>query len=537
MTLALMVLGPVLRLGVLALLLDITAPADSAHLMPARPVIGITSVEDSQGRSVRKHLLVVDGEPFFPVGVSYHFTRHRDSWDDDLQSMRDLGLNTVRIDLGWRDVEPILPGHFRFSMLDEFLDRASYHGLYVIPVFSHTTRDFNTPLWFWALHGDWRVVDRDGNVPLDDLPCVNHPVYRDLQRRYMETAVDHIKGHPALLAYQVLNEPRYHQTELYDYNPLSISAFRRWLHQLYGSIDLLNEAWGTAYLSFDEAEPLRVAKNQYPREGPLLQQWSDWREYSYDNLADFTGELVRAVKGTDPSRPVIVAEMAWWWWGEQPYTGVSPLHIYQDADIVGYDLYPDSVEDASYFLLTSDMLSRHWQRPVWVMEMNRKDGNPSGEEIHRFMARAMDGGTSGIFFFQWQDNWRDGGDYGVLDQNGRRKPQYGGLAASVRWLKDRTAESVVAPPRKPDVYLVWPSSEIASISGDASPAWDIYKVARRIVEGGLKIGLVAEELMHVVDPAKLLTLRNGRLESVKGESQPSPPPPPRPRTTGWLISE
>lgn len=517
-----MIVGPLLRLGLLALLLNPLA-ADSAAHYASRPLdVKVGSVGDEASGGAKK-LLLVEGKPFVPVGVSYHFTYHRDSWDDDLQAMHDLGLNTVRVDLAWRDVEPLLPGSYRFSVLDQFLDVAAKHGLYVVVVFSHTTRDFNTPIWYWPRYFEWSSVDQYGQVPLDDLPSINYPGYRQRLQSYLEATVSHIRNHPAVLAYQVLNEPRYDPNKLYDYNPYSIAAFRQWLQQKYGAVEQLNKMWSTTYTSFDEVEPVRETDNSSPLQGPQLRQWSDWRQFGYDNLASFIGELVRSIKGADPGHPVIVAEMAWWWWGEQPYTGVSPLHIYRDADIVGYDLYPDSIEDASYFLLTSDMLSRYWQKPVWVMELNSKDGNPTGEETQKFVSQALEGGASGIFYFEWRDNSRDGGPYGVLDDKGKRKSQYGALASTVRWLKGHDGSVATAAPPKPDLYLVWPSSEVAQVSGLNSPAWEIYSTARRIVEGGLHIGLVAEELIHAVDPAKLLTLRDGQLETGKGS--PSPPRP------------
>ncbi len=532
MAFPLAIAGPVLRAGLLALLLNLAALFQPAQHLPGPPEVRVGSLEAAGGVALSNPLLLVDGKPFFPIGVTYHFTRHRDSWDEDLQAMRSLGLNTVRADLAWRDIEPILPGHYRFGLLDEFLDRALRHGIYVVPVFSHTTEDFNTPVWFWALYRDWRAVDQQGIPPFDDLPILTHPVYRPMLRRYMEATVQHIKGHPAVLAYQLLNEPRYGTKDLLDYSSYSVAAFHQWLRQKYGAVDRLNEAWSTAYASFEEAEPWRESGNGIPREGPRLAHWSDWREFGYDNLADYTSELARAVKGVDPDHPVIVSEMAWWWWGEQPYTGVSPIHIYRDADIVGFDLYPDSLQDASYFALTADMLARYWRRPVWVMEMNRKDGSPTGEEIQRFAASALAGGASGIFYFQWRDDPSDGGNYGVLDGRGRRRPQYGALASTVRWLRGNYGSVVSAPPPAPDLYLVWPSAAVGQISGTESPAWDIYKTASQIAQGGLRIGLVMEELIHAVDPGKLLTLRNGRLEVGKAPSDSSPP-----RTRGLLLSD
>ena len=209
--------GPIIRLGLLlALLVHPGVAAEPTQRVSRHVDIRIGCIPGDQSHPAGTELLFVNSKPFIPIGVSYHFTQCRDSWDEDLQAMHNLGLNTVRIDLSWRDVAPIIPGHYHFSLLDNFLDLASKHGLYVIPVFSHTTQEFNTPLWFWAIYRDWRVVDQDGHVPLDDLPSVNHPVYRKLLRDYIEATVRHIKDHPAVLACQLLNEPRYDPKRLYD---------------------------------------------------------------------------------------------------------------------------------------------------------------------------------------------------------------------------------------------------------------------------------------------------------------------------------
>lgn len=482
--------------------------------------VRVASTAAAQGNATPKQYLMVEGKPFFPVGVSYHFTRSKETWDQDLQAMRDLGLNTVRVDFSWRDISPVLPWSYQFSDLDDFLDRAARHGLYVVLVFSHATADYNTPLWFWLWNFDWRVVDQNGRVPLADSPSINHPTYRRQLEGYLEATVRHIKDHPAVLAYQLLNEPRYDSSRLYDYNPYSIAAFQAWLQAKYGGPEKLNRAWSSGYSSFDDVQPPKEVPAD-PSKAALVKEWADWRQFSYDNLASFVGDLAKITKKADPSHPVIVSEMAWWWWGEQPFTGVSPLHIYRDADIVGYDLYPDSKEDASYFLFTSDMLSRYWGKPVWVMEMNSKDGEPTGEAIQTFVSKALAGGASGVFYFQWRDTFLDGGNYGLLDAKGSRRPQYGGLAAAVRWLKGQGATVMAAPQPKPDLYLVWPSSAVGEEVGVGSPAWELYQIASRIVGGGLTVGLVAEDLIQAVDPQKLLSVRDGRLQVGKDSTRVS----------------
>ncbi len=472
---------------------------------PRAPVT-VTRVADLDGRPV----FLANEKPFFPVGVTYHFTRYERSWDEDLRAMKLAGLNTVRADLGWRDVEPYLEGYYRFDFLDRFLDKAHNHGLKVVLVFSYATQDYNTPVWFWLQHRDWRIVRQDGQAILGDFPSFNHPDYRRDLAQYLRATVDHVRSHPAILAYQVMNEPHYNRTELTDYNPYTIQEFRRWLQEHYGSMEALNRGWETSYTSFAEVQPVRWVPQSEDDLKPsgMLVRWADWRQFAYENLADFTEFLAETIKGADSQHAVLVAQMSWWWWGEQPFTGVSPTEVYRAADVVGYDVYPENLRDAPYYALNADMLARFWGKPVWVTELNRKDGNPSPEEIQRFVESAVEGGATGIFYFQWRDNLRDGGRYGLLDGGGMEKPQFAAFQTTVRWLQARQQQILLARLEQPDVYVVWPSQQVGLSPRWDGPAQEIYRLAGNLIEQGLKVGIIAD------------------IRAALGNSQPGPEIPP-----------
>ncbi len=125
----------------------------------------------------------------------------------------------------------------------------------------HTTQDFNTPLWFSPPNSDWRVADERGSVPLSDTPSIDHPAYRHQLEEYVEATARHLKDHPAVLAYQLLNEPRYDQTRLYDYSTHSVEMFVAWLKQNYGNVERLNKTWDTTFTSIQR----RAAPARWPR--------------------------------------------------------------------------------------------------------------------------------------------------------------------------------------------------------------------------------------------------------------------------------
>lgn len=84
-------------------------------------------------------------------------------------------------------------------------------------------------------------------------------------------------------------------------SPACIASYRRWLQGQYGTIDKLNDSWGTTYNSFDEVDLLdhkdnmetaSIAKN-FPR-------WYDRQAFARFNLARFSGRFGDAYSKLDP---------------------------------------------------------------------------------------------------------------------------------------------------------------------------------------------------------------------------------------------
>ena len=480
------------------LLLGFVQPRSDVGHQPLDPQVTKTRVApvDSQLRPSAdgRPALIANERPFFPIGVTYHFTRLQGQWDVDLRLMRNIGLNTVRADLSWRDIVPNWEGYYQFAKLDQFLDKAAQHGLYVIPVFSYATGDIDLPWWFWLNYRGWGMVGADGLGPLGGWASFNNQDFRRLFTDYVRETVEHIREHPAILAYQVMNEPHYPAQPLSDYNSAAIEAFREWTSQQHTSVAELNSRWATGYQSFSDVLPPALSSRGGRADAAAARQWRDWREFSYQTVSSFVDDLSAAVRRADGGQhAVFVSEMSWWWWGEQPLTGVSPAHVYRSSDVVGFDAYPESGAHADYYGLNVDLLQHLWQRPVWAMEINRKDGNPTTAEVHAFVASAVERGANGIFYFQWRDSWSDGGAYGLLDAKGNPKQQFSAFVETVSWLRRNADTFLSARVTPPDALVIWPSEAIATTPGDKSPAHDVFRAATRLSQRGLRVGILPEE--------------------------------------------
>ena len=79
-------------------------------------------------------------------------------------------------------------------------------------------------------------------------------------------------------------------------SPTCLVAFRRFLAAQYGSVDALNESWGSAYDSFDEAMPIPFAE---ARQTGRYAAWADHRLYMDDLFVRMHSEAKKVIREID----------------------------------------------------------------------------------------------------------------------------------------------------------------------------------------------------------------------------------------------
>jgi Beta-galactosidase len=115
-------------------------------------------------------------EPFVPIAVSYPgaLARDREQAIDDLEAIRTLGFNSIRLAIEWADSEPAR-GQYRFDAVDEMLTLAGQSDLKVILQLSTAS----LPAWVLERYPDGRFVSSlPGGGPRTDRICLDHPGVR-----------------------------------------------------------------------------------------------------------------------------------------------------------------------------------------------------------------------------------------------------------------------------------------------------------------------------------------------------------------------
>lgn len=246
----------------------------------------------------------------FVYGTQYYRapTPEPEHWERDLAHMKQLGFNTVKYWVQWRWSERS-PGEYYWEDLDRLMELAERNKLRVI---LNLICDV-MPVWSERKYPDCRMVDRNG-IPVRTEavlcrqlggypgPCYRHPGMKQARQAFFRAALEHFEPFPALLAWDVWNEPEHHlnrrseenDDHLLCYCPHCAEAFRLAMKERYGDIAALNRRWGRCYRSFAEVE--------LPTDPLTIADFIDWREFQLDTLTEEAEWRLRMVRRYAPER-------------------------------------------------------------------------------------------------------------------------------------------------------------------------------------------------------------------------------------------
>ncbi len=325
-------------------------------------------------------------------------------WDDDVRLMRTAHVTTATVGVfSWSRLEPE-PGRYDFAWLDDVLDRLHVGGVRVVLA----TATASPPAWFAARYPDALPVTQDGvRLAFGSRQhySPSSPDYRRHALALVEQVAARYADHPALEMWHVNNEYGCHVAQSYDAH--SVTAFRTWLADRYGTVDELNRAWGTdfwsqRYGSFDEVGA--------PAAAPTLRnptQLLDFRRFSSDALLALHRAESEVIRRHSPDVPITTNFMGFFphtdYWAWAPH-----------VDVVSDDAYPDPGDPAAYVRLAAQrdlMRGLGEGRPWLLMEqatsaVNWRERNaPRPRGQHRAHSlQAVGRGADGILHFQWRQS-------------------------------------------------------------------------------------------------------------------------------------
>ncbi len=236
-----------------------------------------------------------------------------------------MGGTSIQTYVTWESCERAGDGQWDWGAWDQAVATLKRHNLKWIP-FLIAGPAYATPKWYRSgpEHAPAVCLEHGTASDIQSLwsPHIKARVNRFLEafaNRYRDSGVLEsinlgIQGDFGEAIYPVQGgwTGDYHQHPGYWCNDVyALAGFRRWVEHRYGSIELLNRAWGSEYAGFEQVDyPARgeslVAYVQSVREGKPAQKrrWLDFVSWYRQAMTDFSEWWIRTARGHFPNTPI-----------------------------------------------------------------------------------------------------------------------------------------------------------------------------------------------------------------------------------------
>lgn len=207
------------------------------------------------------------------LGVCYYPEHWEESlWDDDLERMKECGIEVIRIaEFAWNKFEPE-EGVFTFDFFDRFMERTKEKGMKVI----FCTPTATPPLWLSEKYPEILNADIDGNLYYHGTRRhynLNSVVYREYCRKITEKLAEHYVKYDNIVGWQLDNEINC-ENDLY-YSQSDHDAFRKYCKEKYKTLDNFNQKMGTVFWNqtYTDWQQVHLTRrtNTYGQTNPHLQ--------------------------------------------------------------------------------------------------------------------------------------------------------------------------------------------------------------------------------------------------------------------------
>jgi beta-galactosidase len=358
------------------------------------------------------------------LGVCYYPEQWpQERWPLDARLMRQAGLSLARIaEFAWAAMEPS-EGEFSWDWLDRAIEVLAAEDLRVIL----GTPTASPPPWLCRAYPEILPVDAQGRRRRAGSRrhyCPSSTSYLQHTERIVRAMASRYGSHPAVVGWQIDNEFGCHGTARCYCEACAI-AFRRWLETKYGTIDDLNEAWGTIFWSqtygeWSEVDPpnLTVAE---PNPSHLL----DYYRFSSDAFVAYQQVQLSILKSLVAERQFVTTNFM------SQFTDLDYHSLAKPLDLVTMSSYPTGQAESSpsiympqnprpacaydvgdpYITGLAHSLMRGFKphRPFWVMEQQCGNINWStyntgvrSGTMRLWTWHALASGAEAVLYFRWR---------------------------------------------------------------------------------------------------------------------------------------
>lgn len=437
-------------------------------------------------------------------GLSYGGDYNPEQWpekvrQEDLALMQEAGVSALSVGIfSWAWLEPV-EGSYDFTWLDEVMDNLAATGIKV----ALATATAAPPAWLVRKHPELLPVTAEGSTLGPGSRRHYSPssaIYRQYAAKMTRALAERYKDHPALALWHVDNELGCHVSEFYG--PEDTAAFQAWLSRRYGTIEALNEAWGTAFWSqryscFEEILTPRPAPTTLnPTQQLDFQRFSSWA------LIDFYSMLAEVIREVTPLVPTTTNLMA-----SSATKSMDYFDWAKKLDVIANDHYLVAADTERHIELafSADLTRGIAGGKPWILmehstsavnwQPRNMTKNP-GEMARNSLAHVARG-SDAVMFFQWRQSKQGSEKFHSAmvphaGTNTRVWREVVELGASLKALSEVQGAEVESRTAIVFDYEAWWASEL-----DSHPSTDVkYLELLRAFHRSLFLRGITADLVH-----------------------------------------
>ena len=384
------------------------------------------------------------------LGVDYYPDQTPEKlWEEDARMMAEAGLTNVRVaEFAWSLMEPS-ERKFEFGWLKKSVEILHKHGIEVIL----GTPSAAPPPWLSEKYPEILLVNKDGVTVQPGgrrFTCPTNKTYRKLSLAIATEMAKAFADTPGVIGWQIDNEFTLQQWNR-CYCKYCREGFQDWAKKKYGTLDAVNEKWGTAFWSQVYTEwrqiPVPLPSNGDPNPALAL----DYDRYqSYAN-ASSAEEQLGMLRKVCPRHFVTTNNVG------APLDTIDLRELFKNLDFVCHDNYPGFIQIffgggkmptdqvATITALGHDsMRSVKDGKPFLIMEeQSGKAGQsffgpqPHPGQLRLWAFQAVAHGAMGINYFRW-DSAKFGAEeywHGLLNHDRSKSPGFDEIVRTVKEMK------------------------------------------------------------------------------------------------------